>query len=132
MIKNVVLSFIVGLLILTNHNVYAQYEKFTSVREVFKTGNAKEVSAYLDQSIEMRIDGNIDSYSKAQAEFVLRDFFKKHPPTEVSIVHARELPQKNLHFAICRYQSNSERYNLLVRMKEINGQNLITELTFDK
>ena len=30
-------------------------------------------------AVDINLEGNINIYSKAQSEFVLKDFFKKHP-----------------------------------------------------
>ena len=122
---------LVGFCLMSASTVYAQNEIFNPIKEVLKTGNAKEVSQYLNQSIDISVDGSLNTYSKAQAEFVLRDFFKKHPPTDFTIVHSGA-SKGGLQYAIGRYQSNTESYNLMVRVKEVGGQNLIHELTFQK
>lgn len=129
--KNIMLCIIVGLCLMASHTVFAQNEIFNPIKDVLKTGNAKEVSRYLSQSVEIGVDGNLNTYSKAQAEFVLRDFFKKHPPTDFNIIHTGE-SKTHQPYAIGRYQSSTENYSLLVRTKDVNGQNLIQELTFQK
>lgn len=129
--KSIVACVIIGLCLTAGSDVFAQNEIFNPIKDVIKTGNAKEVSQYLNQSVDLSVDGNLNTYSKAQAEFVLRDFFKKHPPTDFNIVHSGA-SKGGLQYAICRYQSNSESYNLMVRVKEVGGQNLIHELTFQK
>ena len=130
--KNMMLCVMVGLCLSAGTRVFAQNEIFNPIKDVLKTGNAKEVSQYLSQSVDISVDGNLNTYSKAQAEFVLRDFFKKHPPTDFNIVHSGKSPKGDLRYCIGNYQSNTETYNLMVRVKEVNGQNLIQELTFQK
>src|SRR5690349_6305217 len=56
-------------------------------KEAIKAGSAKELSKHLHQTVDVTIDGNLKNYSKTQAEFLLRDFFKAHPPSEFSIIH---------------------------------------------
>ena len=129
--KNIMLSVLVCLFISAGTDTHAQNEIFNPIKEVLKTGNAKEVSQYLSPSVDISVDGNLNTYSKAQAEFVLRDFFKKHPPTDFSILHSGKSPGGQ-QYAIGRYQASGESYNLMVRVKEVNGQNLIQELTFQK
>jgi len=129
--KNIILLLVAGLFLSTGSDVFAQNEIFNPIKEVLKTGNAKEVSQYLSSSVDISVDGNLNTYSKAQAEFVLRDFFKKHPPTDFSILHSGA-SKGGQQYAIGRYQSNGESYNLMVRVKEVSGQNLIQELTFQK
>ena len=52
------------------------------VKETIKAGSSKELSKYLFQTVDVTIEGKVQSYSKAQAEFVFRDFFRQHPPSE--------------------------------------------------
>src|SRR6187402_630305 len=118
--KNLILCSMVVFCFLAGTDAFAQNAIFNPIKEVLKTGNAKEVSQYLSQSVDISVDGNLNTYSKAQAEFVLRDFFKKHPPTDFSILHSGGSPGGQ-QYAIGRYQSSGESYNLMVRVKEVSG-----------
>ncbi|NJN41001.1 MAG: DUF4783 domain-containing protein [Flammeovirgaceae bacterium] len=70
------LVFILMISLLIGPLSYAQHSAFDPIRDVFKTGSSKEVSRYLNASVEINVLGDINTYSKAQAEFVLRDFLK--------------------------------------------------------
>ena len=108
-----------------------QTELFNPMKDALKTGNAKEVVKFFNTSVDMDIEGTVDTYSKAQAEFVLRDFFKKHPPAEFNIVHTGS-SKGGLQYAIGRYVSNGENYNVMLRVKEVDKVNLIHEINFVK
>jgi len=101
------------------------------MRDALKTGNAREVVKFFNASVDMNIEGNIDTFSKAQAEFVLRDFFKKHPPSDFTVIHTGS-SKGGLQFAIGRYVTNGENYNVLLRVKESAGAYLIHEINFVK
>lgn len=122
----VVLAFCVAL-----QHSYAQDAIFDPIRDVIKTGSAKEMSKHLNQNVEINIEGNVNTYSKAQAEFVFRDFFKKHPATSFTIVH-KGASKGGQQFAIGRYVSNNDSYNVLMLVKEINAAYLIHEISFVK
>jgi hypothetical protein len=81
--------------------------------------------------VDVTVDGKMESYSKAQTEFVLRDFFKKYPPTSFSIVHQGS-SKGGLHFAIGQYASGKENFQVWIRMKSANEVFLIHELSFIK
>ena len=106
-------------------------EIFGPIKDALKTGNAKEVIKFLDVFLEMNLDGEGNTYSKAQAEFVLRDFFKKHPVADFAIVHTGS-SKGGLQFAIGRYLSNNESFDVLIRVKEVEGVYLIHEINFVK
>ena len=109
----------------------AQGDIFAPMREALKAGSAKELVKYLNQSVDINMEGNVSTYSKAQAEFVFRDFFKKHPVTDFNIVHTGS-SKGGLQFAIGRYLGTGESYNVLIRLKEVEGANLIHEINFVK
>jgi hypothetical protein len=104
---------------------------FAPMKDAIKTANAKEVIKFFNTSVNMDLDGEVAMYSKAQAEFVLRDFFKKHPSTEFSIVHTGS-SKGGLQFAIGKYVSNADTFDVVIRVKEVSGNYLIHELNFVK
>ena len=110
---------------------FAQDDIFAPFKEVIKAGNSKDMVKFLNQSVDMNLDGEVNTYSKAQAEFALRDFFKKHPPKDFSIVHTGS-SKGGLQFAIGRYLSNGESYSALIRVKQVGDSYLIHEINFVK
>lgn len=124
-------GFLLILMLLSGNMALAQGDIFAPYKEVIKTGNAKEMVKYFNQSVEMNLDGEVNTYSKAQAEFALRDFFKKHAPTDFTIMHTGS-SKGGLQFAIGNYTSSSEKYTVLIRVKEVQGTHLIHEINFVK
>jgi hypothetical protein len=99
------------------------------VRESIKSGSAKELSKYLDQSVGVTIEAKVENYSKAQAEFVLRDFFKAHPPNEFNILHQGS-SKGGQPFAIGEYKSGSNKYRVWMKIKTVGKEQLIQEISF--
>jgi len=118
-------------MVLSVSTAWGQREIFEPIKDVIKAGSAKEMVKFLNQSVDINLEGNVNSYSKTQAEFVLRDFFKKHAPADFSIVHTGS-SKGGLQFAIGRYVSGADSYNVLMRVKEVSGVNLIHEISFVK
>lgn len=52
-----------------------------------QTGNSKELAKYFDASVEITIGAKEETYSKAQAEMVLKDFFTKNKPASFKLIH---------------------------------------------
>ena len=109
----------------------AQADVIDQVKETIKAGSAKELSKYLNQTVDVTLDGNVQSYSKAQAEFVFRDFFKQHPPSEFSIIHQGS-SKGGQPFAIGQFKSGEETYRVFMKIKAINSQALVHEISFAK
>jgi hypothetical protein len=112
-------------------NVWGQAEIFAPIKDAIKANNAKEAVKYFNQSADINIEGEVNNYSKAQAEFVLGDFFKKHPIGDFNIVHTGSSPS-GLKFAIGKYQSGSDSYSVLMRVKESDKKYFVHEISFIK
>lgn len=108
-----------------------QTDIITQVKETIKAGSAKELSKYLNQTIDVTIDGNVQSYSKTQAEFVFRDFFKQHSPIEFNIIHQGS-SKGGQPFAIGQYKSGSDNYRVFMKIKTVDSQQLVHEISFVK
>jgi Domain of unknown function (DUF4783) len=124
--------YLVGLMSMLSLTGLAQTEIFAPIKDALKAGSAKELVKYLNPTVDINLDGNFATYSKAQAEFVLRDFFKKHVVTDFNIVHSGAAAKGGLQFAIGRYVSSGESFNVLIRVKEVESNYLIHEINFVK
>ena len=108
-----------------------QAEIFAPMKDAIKAGNAKELAKFFNQTVDVNLEGEVNTYSKAQAEFVLRDFFKKNPPSDFSIVHTGS-SKGGLQFAIANFKSSSNQFNTLIRVKQSESTYLIHEISFVK
>jgi putative sterol carrier protein len=99
------------------------------VTETIKAGSAKELSKFLNPTVDVTIEGKVENYSKAQAEFVLRDFFKAHPPNEFMIIHQGQ-SKGGQPFAIGQYKSQGDTYRVWMKLKVSDNQQLIQEISF--
>ena len=125
-------AFIVcGILTLQVFASHGQSEVIQQVRETIKAGSAKELSRYLFQTVDVTVEGKVQSYSKAQAEFVFRDFFRQHPPSEFNIIHQGS-SKGGQPFAIGQYKSDGETFRVFMKIKSANGQQLLHEISFSK
>lgn len=110
---------------------FAQSEVVEDFKEAIKAGNSKECAKFFNESVDVTIEGDLKNYSKTQAEYVLRDFFKAHPPSGFTIVHQGS-SKGGLAFAIGQYKSKDETYRLWMRLKSSGNQYLIHEISFLK
>lgn len=125
------LKTLVFFLLLGSFGAKAQNDAIGQVKETIKAGSAKELSKYLNQTVDVTIEGNVQSYSKAQAEFVFRDFFKQHAPVEFNIIHQGS-SKGGQPFAIGQYKSGTDVYRVFMKIKTIGGQQLVHEISFVK
>jgi hypothetical protein len=125
------LFFICFILFSSFLKVSAQGDVISQVKETIKAGSAKELSKFLNQTIDVTINDKVESYSKAQAEFVFRDFFKQHPPAEFNIIHQGS-SKGGQPFAIGQYKSATDTYRVFMKIKVVSNQQLVHEISFVK
>ncbi len=119
------------ILFTSNALVYGQGEIIDDVKNAIKTGSSKELTKFLNNNVDVTIDGNVESYGKTQAEFALRDFFKNNPPSSFTIVHQGS-SKGGLPYAIGQYLTNNDTYRVWMRIKQTDGRYLIHEISFIK
>ena len=110
---------------------FAQSDIMNSVKEAIKAGSAKEVSQHFYQTVDVTLEGNIESYSKTQAEYQIKEFFQKYPPTSFMIVH-QGASKAGMPYAIGQYLSNEETFRVWIRIKKGNEKYMIHEISFIK
>lgn len=129
--RNTLIFSILFILATTTTQSLAQSDIVDDVKEAIKAGSSKECAKYFNESLDVTIDGEMKSYSRIQAEYVLRDFFKQHPPTSFSIVHQGS-SKGGLSFAIGQYISKEDTFRVWMRIKNVSSTYLIHEMSFIK
>ncbi len=123
--------FFTFVLILVAQAVWAQADIFAPMKDAVKAGSAKELAKYFNQSVDINLEGEVNTYSKAQGEFVMRDFFKKFPVSDFTIEHTGS-SKSGLQYAIGNFKSTSDQFNVLIRVKQSGSIYLIHEISFVK
>lgn len=108
-----------------------QSDVIAQVKESIKAGSAKELTKYLNQTVDVTLGDKVSNYSKTQAEFVFRDFFKQNPPAEFSIVHQGS-SKGGQPFAIGQYKSGDSVYRVFMKIKSVGNTQLVHEISFVK
>lgn len=126
------LTLFLGVITFTvSQAAFGQSEVINNVRSAIKAGSSKELSKYLGDMISLEIEGVQSNYSKTQAEYVLKDFFKKYPPNDFQYVH-QGASEGGLKYAIGRYSYDGGSFRVVLRSKNINGTYKVSSLGFTK
>lgn len=127
-IKSAVLMILLSVWVVP-HFVQAQSEVMNNIRAAIKSGSSKELSQYLNDEVELYFYGEMSSYSRTQAEYVLKDFFRENPPRNFIYKHQGSSKDGQL-YAIGEYTYDNGTYSILLRIKEFNGQLKIFKIDF--
>ena len=101
------------------------------IATAIRKGNAKGLSAHFDSMVELKVDKKEGTYSKAQAEQIVKDFFGQYPPTSFSFVHDGPSAGKNASYAIGKYVSGSKKFRTSVYLRKKGDQMVIQEISFE-
>src|SRR5688572_820122 len=93
-----------------------------------RVGNSTELSRYFDDSVELTLPDKSDSYSKAQAQLIVKDFFGNNGVKGFDLKHKGDSPGG--HFCIGTLQTNAGNFRTNVFMKIKNGREVIKEIRF--
>jgi len=93
---------------------------FSSIDEVvaaLKTGNVPAISKFFDNTVELTMPDKSNSYSKSQAEMVLKDFFSTNPVKSFEILHKGENAGSQYCIGTLNTKSGSFRTTIFMKLK---------------
>lgn len=103
---------------------------FVPVINALKSGNAKEVAKYFDSTVEITLPEKSNSYSKSQAQLVLKEFFKSINVKGFEVIHQSE--NAGSQYCIGNLKTDMGPYRTTIYMKQKGEKQLIQELRFEK
>jgi len=101
-----------------------------SVATAIRTGNSKELAKYFATTVEVTLPEKDGSFSKVQAEMVMKDFFTKNAPSSFS-VNQQGTSTGGSQFMIGSYKSGSKVFRTYLLFKPVNGQLFIQQIEFE-
>lgn len=97
-----------------------------------QNGNAKVLSEYFNQNVELVVLDNDNVYSKAQAKQIVGNFFKSFTPEPegFSIMHSGG--KEGAKYVIGKLQTNNGDFRVYFLLKTNNGKEYIHQLRIEK
>jgi hypothetical protein len=124
--KVFVTSFLSGLLLTLSS--FAQSGSIDGVIGALRTGNAPGLAKYFDENVELSLPVKSDSYSKAQAQVILKDFFANNGVKNFELKHKGESPGGN--YCIGTLHTKSGNFRAHVFMKSKGNKEVLKEIRF--
>jgi hypothetical protein len=101
------------------------------IAAAIRAGDARKLSGWFSNHVDLTVLGKEELYSKAQAEQILRDFFIKHPPRSFILKHHSSNPTTT-QYGIGSYLSKSgEKYRIHFLIKKIGNQTFIQQFSIE-
>jgi Domain of unknown function (DUF4783) len=94
-----------------------------------KTGNASQMAKFFDASVEISMPDKSNSYSRSQAEMVLKDFFSTNSVKSFEVIHKGE--NAGSQYCIGTLQTKNGTYRTTIFMKQRKDFQVLQELRFE-
>lgn len=107
---------------------FAYQSNIDGVIGALRAGNSSELSKYFDDKIELTLPDKSDSYSKAQAQLIVKDFFSNNGVRGFELKHKGDSPGGQ--FCIGTLQTNTGNFRTNVFMKIKGGKEVVKEIRF--
>ena len=124
--KLVSLLLVTSVVLLSSFNL--QKSGIDEVIGALRSGNSAELSKYFGDNVELTLPDKSDSYSKAQAQLIIKDFFSIKGVTGFDLKHKGDSPGG--HFFIGTLQTDAGNFRTNVFMKVKNGKEVVKEIRF--
>lgn len=96
-----------------------------------KKGDASLLASYFNASVDMNLPSHNGIYQKEQASMLIKNFFKKYPPSEFEIKHEGGSKQKSS-FQIGRLRSGEMVFRTYILYNSKDGMLQIIELRIEE
>lgn len=106
-----------------------QKEGMDIVVNAFKIGSANTVANHFDSTIEITLPQKSNSYSKSQAEMILRDFFNINSVKDFLVIHKGE--NAGSQYCIGTLVTKGANYRTTIFMKQKGTTQLIQEIRLE-
>lgn len=110
----------------------SSFTLFSSIDEVIgamKAGNASEVAKFFDNTVEINMPEKSNSYSRSQAELVLKDFLAVNSVKSFEVLHKGE--NSGSQYCIGTLVTRNGSFRTTIFMKQKGDKQLLQEITFE-
>lgn len=121
---------IVGLAMLTFSLLLVSFRPtLDEITAAIRVGNAGELSRYLDTRVDISLPEKTDSYSRVQAEMIIRDFFSTNGVQNFTVKH-RAPGTSGSEYCVGVLQTRNGDYRTTLFLRQKGDKQLLQEIRF--
>ena len=120
------ITLLFAYILLTSFNSLVGIEEVVAS---LKTGNAGQIARYFDNTVEITLPEKTNSYSKSQAEIILKDFFNNNAVKDFQVIHKGD--NAGSQYCIGKLVTKSNTYRTTIFMKQKGDRQLLQEIRFE-
>ncbi|MBC7866329.1 MAG: DUF4783 domain-containing protein [Gloeobacteraceae cyanobacterium ES-bin-316] len=104
----------------------------TGIQDVvsgLQANNAAQIARYFDVTVDITLPQKSNSYSKSQAEVILRDFLATNPVKSFQVLHKGD--NAGSQYCIGKLVTKTNSYRTTVFMKQRGDKQFLQEIRFE-
>lgn len=108
------------------------FRSSTGIEDVIaalKAGNAAQIANFFDNTVDITLPQKSNSYSKSQAEVILRDFFNNNPVKSFQVIHKGD--NAGSEYCIGKLVTKNGTYRTTIFMKQRGDKQYLQELRLE-
>ncbi len=105
---------------------------FTDISNAIRSGEAKAITNFCGNTVNLTILNQEDVYSKTQAEQVLKSFFSKNTPRSFTIVHRGGSKEGSKYAIGSMVTSQGVKFRVYLLFKLTSSGETLQEIRFEK
>ncbi len=109
--------------------VISSFTQKEDIIAALKTGSVEKMAKYFDNMVDVSVPGKSNTFSKGQAEMVLKDFFALNRVRNFEIQHSGSNPSSN--FIIGTLTTGGGNYRTTVYMRTKGDKQLMQGIEFE-
>ena len=98
------------------------------IAAALKAGSAEKLAKHFDNMVDVSVPGKSNTFSKGQAELVIKDFFTLNSVRNFEVQHSGSNPSSN--FIIGMLTTANGTYRTTVYMRSKGDKNLLQSIEF--
>ncbi len=113
--------------------IFASFTSLIGIEDVvasLKSGNVTQIAKYFDRTVEIALPEKTNSYSRSQAEMILRDFLGNENVRAFQVIHKGDTGGSQ--FVVGKLVTQKASYRTTVLMKQKGDRQVLQEIRFEK
>lgn len=102
-----------------------------NINQAIEKGNAKQMSTYFGPHVELNLPGSEGTFSKSQAEVILRDFFTRYNPIEYVVNYQGAFSDDSVYIIGTLKAGTGVKFRTYLIIKRVSRTYFLHQIQFD-
>lgn len=120
------------ILLLQASTAFSQTDSMArEIAQAIRQGNAREVAKHFGQNVDLTLPGSEGTFSKSQAEVILRNFFSRNTPTGLTVPHQGTSRDGSIYVIGTLQTRGGQNYRTYFLLKKVSDNFQLHQIQFE-